>query len=429
MLDAKMLRQNPEIIKQALEKRNEPLDTLTLFERFFIVDKERRELIAQTESLKARRNSVSQEVAKRKQHLQNADELIEDMRLVGDQIKELDDKLKVLDDEQIFILLRLPNVPHESVPYGRSEQDNVEIRIHGEPTTFNYSPKPHWEIGTSLGIFDFERAAKVTGSRFVFASGMGARLERALINFMIDVQTGERGYIEVWPPYLVNKESMIGTGNLPKFEEDVFKIADWDYYLIPTAEVPVTNLHRDEILSFEQLPIKYAGFSTCFRSEAGSSGKDTRGLIRLHQFNKIELVQFVLPENSYDALNSIVGDAEVILQKLDLPYRVIEICTGDLGFKETKKFDLEVWLPSANTYREISSCSNFEDFQARRSSIRFRRNDKAKPEFVHTLNGSGLAIGRTVAAILENYQEEDGSVRVPKVLIPYLGGLDRLTRA
>ncbi len=429
MLDAKMLRQNPEIIKQALEKRNEPLDTLTLFERFFIVDKERRELIAQTEALKARRNSVSQEVAKRKQHTQNADGLIEDMRLVGDQIKLLDDRLKVLDDEQIFILMRLPNVPHESVPYGRSEQDNVEIRIHGEPASLNFSPKPHWEIGTSLGIFDFERAAKVTGSRFVFASGMGARLERALINFMIDVQTGERGYIEVWPPYLVNKESMIGTGNLPKFEEDVFKIADWDYYLIPTAEVPVTNLHRDEILSFEQLPIKYAGFSTCFRSEAGSSGKDTRGLIRLHQFNKIELVQFVLPENSYDALNSIVGDAEVILQKLDLPYRVIEICTGDLGFKETKKFDLEVWLPSANTYREISSCSNFEDFQARRSSIRFRRNDKAKPEFVHTLNGSGLAIGRTVAAILENYQEEDGSVRVPKVLIPYLGGLDRLTRA
>ncbi len=429
MLDAKMLRQNPEIIKQALEKRNEPLDTLTLFERFFIVDKERRELIAQTEALKARRNSVSQEVAKRKQHTQNADGLIEDMRLVGDQIKLLDDRLKVLDDEQIFILMRLPNVPHESVPYGRSEQDNVEIRIHGEPASLNFSPKPHWEIGTSLGIFDFERAAKVTGSRFVFASGMGARLERALINFMIDVQTGERGYIEVWPPYLVNKESMIGTGNLPKFEEDVFKIADWDYYLIPTAEVPVTNLHRDEILSFEQLPIKYAGFSTCFRSEAGSSGKDTRGLIRLHQFNKIELVQFVLPENSYDALNSIVGDAEVILQRLDLPYRVIEICTGDLGFKETKKFDLEVWLPSANTYREISSCSNFEDFQARRSSIRFRRNDKAKPEFVHTLNGSGLAIGRTVAAILENYQEEDGSVRVPKVLIPYLGGLDRLTRA
>ena len=427
MLDAKMLRQNPEIIKQALEKRNEPLDTLTLFERFFIVDRERRELIAQTESLKARRNSVSQEVAKRKQHMQNADELIEDMRLVGDQIKALDDRLKVLDDEQIFILMRLPNVPHESVPYGRSEQDNVEIRIHGEPSILNFAPKPHWEIGTGLGIFDFERAAKVTGSRFVFASGLGARLERALINFMIDVQTGERGYIEVWPPYLVNKESMIGTGNLPKFEEDVFKIADWDYYLIPTAEVPVTNLHRDEILSFEQLPIKYAGFSTCFRSEAGSSGKDTRGLIRLHQFNKIELVQFVLPENSYDALNSIVGDAEVILQKLDLPYRVIEICTGDLGFKETKKFDLEVWLPSANTYREISSCSNFEDFQARRSSIRFRRNDKSKPEFVHTLNGSGLAIGRTVAAILENYQEEDGSVRIPKVLIPYLGGLDRLT--
>ena len=427
MLDAKLLRQNPEVIRQSLEKRNESPDTFSLFERFFSVDKERRELILQSESLKARRNAVSQEVAFRKQQKQDADELIEDMRAVGDQIKALDERLKVLDDEQNFILMRLPNVPHESVPYGKSEDENVDIRKHGSLPTFPFVPKPHWEIGVNLGIFDFERAAKVTGSRFVFASGLGARLERALINFMIDVQTGERGYVEVWPPYLVNKDSMTGTGNLPKFEEDVFKISDWDYYLIPTAEVPVTNLHRDEILSIEQLPIKYAGFSTCFRSEAGSSGKDTRGLIRLHQFNKVELVRFVLPEQSYEALDSIVEDAEVILQKLNLPYRVIEICTGDLGFKETKKYDLEVWLPSANTYREISSCSNFEDFQARRSNIRFRRSEKAKPEFVHTLNGSGLAIGRTVAAILENYQEEDGSVRVPEVLKPYLGGLDRLT--
>ncbi len=429
MLDAKLLRQNPEIIRQSLEKRNEPPETLSLFERFFSVDKERRELILQTESLKAKRNAVSQEVASRKQNKQNADDLIEDMRTVGDQIKALDDRLKLLDDEQTYILMRLPNIAHESVPYGRSEEDNPEIRKHGSLPTFSFTPKPHWELGVNLGILDFERAAKVTGSRFVFASGLGARLERALINFMIDVQTGERGYVEVWPPYLVNKDSMTGTGNLPKFEEDVFKISDWDYYLIPTAEVPVTNLHRDEILSNEQLPIKYAGFSTCFRSEAGSGGKDTRGLIRLHQFNKVELVRFVLPEDSYEALNSIVEDAEVILQKLNLAYRVIEICTGDLGFKETKKYDLEVWLPSANTYREISSCSNFEDFQARRSNIRFRRTDKAKPEFVHTLNGSGLAIGRTVAAILENYQEEDGSVRVPEVLKPYLGGLDRLTRA
>ncbi len=429
MLDAKLLRQNPEIIRQSLEKRNEPPETLSLFERFFSVDKERRELILQTESLKAKRNAVSQEVAIRKQNKQDADDLIEDMRTVGDQIKAFDDRLKLLDDEQTYILMRLPNIPHESVPYGKSEEDNPEIRKHGVLPTFSFSPKPHWELGVNLGILDFERAAKVTGSRFVFASGLGARLERALINFMIDVQTGERGYVEVWPPYLVNKDSMTGTGNLPKFEEDVFKISDWDYYLIPTAEVPVTNLHRDEILLNEQLPIKYAGFSTCFRSEAGSGGKDTRGLIRLHQFNKVELVRFVLPEDSYEALNSIVEDAEVILQKLNLAYRVIEICTGDLGFKETKKYDLEVWLPSANTYREISSCSNFEDFQARRSNIRFRRTEKAKPEFVHTLNGSGLAIGRTVAAILENYQEEDGSVRVPDVLKPYLGGLDRLTRA
>ncbi len=429
MLDAKLLRQNPEIIRQSLEKRNEPPETLSLFERFFSVDKERRELILQTESLKAKRNAVSQEVAIRKQNKQDADDLIEDMRTVGDQIKAFDDRLKLLDDEQTYILMRLPNIPHESVPYGKSEEDNPEIRKHGVLPNFSFSPKPHWELGVNLGILDFERAAKVTGSRFVFASGLGARLERALINFMIDVQTGERGYVEVWPPYLVNKDSMTGTGNLPKFEEDVFKISDWDYYLIPTAEVPVTNLHRDEILLNEQLPIKYAGFSTCFRSEAGSGGKDTRGLIRLHQFNKVELVRFVLPEDSYEALNSIVEDAEVILQKLNLAYRVIEICTGDLGFKETKKYDLEVWLPSANTYREISSCSNFEDFQARRSNIRFRRTEKAKPEFVHTLNGSGLAIGRTVAAILENYQEEDGSVRVPDVLKPYLGGLDRLTRA
>ena len=429
MLDAKLLRQNPEVIRQSLEKRNEPPETLSLFERFFSVDKERRELILQTESLKAKRNAVSQEVAVRKQNKQDADDLIEDMRTVGDQIKALDERLKLLDDDQNFILMRLPNIPHESVPFGNSEEDNPEIRKHGSLPNFSFAPKPHWELGVNLGILDFERAAKVTGSRFVFASGLGARLERALINFMIDVQTGERGYVEVWPPYMVNKDSMTGTGNLPKFEEDVFKISDWDYYLIPTAEVPVTNLHRDEILLNEQLPIKYAGFSTCFRSEAGSGGKDTRGLIRLHQFNKVELVRFVLPEDSYEALNSIVEDAEVILQKLNLAYRVIEICTGDLGFKETKKYDLEVWLPSANTYREISSCSNFEDFQARRSNIRFRRTEKAKPEFVHTLNGSGLAIGRTVAAILENYQEEDGSVRVPEVLKPYLGGLERLTRA
>ena len=428
MLDAKLLRQSPDIVKRALERRNESQETVALFENFFSVDKERRELIAQTESLKAKRNSVSQEVAKRKQNKQDADELIEDMRLVGEQIKALDERLKVLDDKQNYILMRLPNLPHESVPNGLSEEENVEVRKHGEISLFDFTPKPHWEIGAHMGIFDFERAAKVTGSRFVFAKGLGSRLERALINFMIDVQTGERGYEEVWPPYLVNRESMTGTGNLPKFEEDVFRIADWDYFLIPTAEVPVTNLHRDEILPIEQMPIKYAGFSTCFRSEAGSGGKDTRGLIRLHQFNKVELVRFVLPEDSYAALDSIVEDAEVILQKLALPYRVIEICTGDLGFKETKKYDLEVWLPSAGTYREISSCSNFEDFQARRSNIRFRRNEKAKPEYVHTLNGSGLAVGRTMAAILENYQEEDGSVRVPEALRPYLGGLERLNR-
>lgn len=429
MLDAKLLRQSPDAYRDSLVRRGEPQETKDMFERFLLVDVAWREATQQTEVLKANRNAVTQQVAQQKRLGQDATALIEEMRLVGEQIKELDDKLRTLDDEMTDILLRLPNIPHDSVPYGRDESENVPLREVGEPRSFAFTPKPHWDLGVALGIVDFERAAKVTGSRFVFYMGLGARLERALLNFMMDVQTSERGYMEVWPPYLVNQASMLGTGNLPKFEDDVFKIREFDYYLIPTAEVPVTNLHRDEILSAEQLPINYAGYSASFRSEAGASGRDTRGLIRVHQFNKVELVKFVAPETSYDELERVLSDAEVILQKLALPYRLIEICTGDLGFKECKKYDLEVWLPSAGVYREISSCTNFEDFQARRSNIRFRRTEKARPEFVHTLNGSGLAVGRTVAAILENYQEEDGSIAIPSVLQPYMGGLTHIGRA
>ncbi len=428
MLDAKRLRQDPESMRMALAKRNEPPETHAMLERFFSADGQWREITAQVEQLKAKRNQVSQLVADKKREGAGAEALILEMRTVGDRIRFLDDQAKGLDAEISDILLRLPNFPHDSVPYGKGEEDNPEVRREGSPRAFAFAPRPHWEIGADLGILDFERAGKVTGSRFVFYMGAGARLERALLNFMTDIQCGANGYTEVWPPYLVNRQSMVGTGNLPKFEEDVFRIADSDYYLIPTAEVPVTNLHREEILPASRLPLKYAGFSTNFRSEAGSAGRDTRGLIRLHQFNKLELVKFVEPETSYAELDSLVADVEVVLRSLELPYRVIEICSGDLGFKESKKFDLEVWLPSAAMYREISSCSNFEDFQARRANIRFRRTERSKPEYVHTLNGSGLALGRTVAAILENYQEEDGSVTVPQVLRPYLGGLEVIQR-
>nr|NNM91198.1 serine--tRNA ligase [Bacilli bacterium] len=426
MLDAKWLRQNPDAMRHALRRRQEPHETITMFERFLTLDQTWREWTADVEALKAKRNSVSQLVAQKKKSGDDATTEIEEMRVVGDEIKAKDDALRTMDEEIARILLRLPNLVHDSVPDGLSEEENVELRREGTLPTLAFTPKPHWEIGDALGIMDFERAAKVTGSRFVFMKGLGARLERALISFMLDQQV-KAGYEEILPPYLVNQASMLGTGNLPKFEEDVFKVSDTEYYLIPTAEVPVTNLHRDEILSLEQLPIKYAGFSTSFRSEAGSAGRDTRGLIRQHQFNKVELVQFVEPEKSYEALESILHDAERILQLLELPYRVITICTGDLGFKETKKYDVEVWMPSAGVYREISSVSNFEDFQARRANVRFRRADKAKPEFVHTLNGSGLAIGRTVAALLENYQQEDGSVLIPQALVSYMGGLTRIT--
>jgi seryl-tRNA synthetase len=418
MLDIKYLRDHYEEVKEKLKFRGEDL---TDFDKFGEWDKRRRELISESEELKAKRNEVSKQISVLKKEKKDAESLILEMREVGDRIKSLDQELKEIEEKLNTLLLSIPNIPHESVPVGESEDDNVEIRTWGEVPKFPFEPKAHWDIATELGLLDFERAAKVTGSRFVFYKGLGARLERALMNFMMDLHVEEHGYEEAIPPYMVNRDSLIGTGQLPKFEEDLFKIQDWEYYLIPTAEVPITNFYRDEILSAEDLPKKFAAYSACFRSEAGSAGRDTRGLIRQHQFNKIELVQLVKPEESYEVLEQLTGHAEKVLQLLELPYRVVSISTGDLGFTAAKKYDLEVWLPSSNTYREISSCSNFEDFQARRAKIRFRRDPKAKPEYVHTLNGSGLAIGRTVAAILENYQQEDGTVVIPKVLRPYMG--------
>ena len=344
------------------------------------------------------------------------------MREVGDKIKVLDDEVRELEEQLDAILFTVPNLVSDSVPDGLTEEDNVEIRRIGEVRTFEFEPKPHWDLGVDLDILDFERGAKVTGSRFTFYKGLGAKLERALISFMLDLHTEEHGYTEMLPPNLVNRSSMIGTGQLPKFEEDAFRIEKEDYFLVPTAEVPVTNYHRDEILDGAQLPIAYTAYSACFRSEAGSAGRDTRGLIRQHQFNKVELVRFVKPEDSYIELEKLTAHAEKVLQLLQLPYRVITLCAGDIGFSSAKTYDIEVWLPSYDAYKEISSCSNFEGFQARRANIRFRREPKGKPEFVHTLNGSGLAIGRTVSAILENYQQEDGSIIIPEVLRPYMGG-------
>jgi seryl-tRNA synthetase len=425
MLDLKFLRANFNEVKEKLKFRGEDLTDLGRFEE---LDAKRRELIAQTEELKSKRNEVSQQIAQLKREKQDADHLIVEMREVGDRVKQLDEELRSVEEELELLLLSIPNVPHESTPVGETEDDNVEVRKWGEIKQFDFEPKPHWDLGTDLNILDFERASKVTGSRFVFYKGLGARLERALINFMMDLHMDEHGYEEILPPYMVNRMSMTGTGQLPKFEEDAFKIKEEDYFLIPTAEVPVTNLHRDEILSGDQLPIAYTAYSACFRSEAGSAGRDTRGLIRQHQFNKVELVRFVKPEDSYDELEKLTGHAEKVLQLLGLPYRVLSMCTADLGFTAAKKYDIEVWIPSYETYREISSCSNFESFQARRANIRFRRDTKAKPEHVHTLNGSGLAIGRTVAAILENYQQEDGSIQIPEVLRPYMGNKEFISK-
>lgn len=427
MLDVKLLRNDLQLVEQAMTNRGKTLEDIS---RFTSLDTKRRELLQEVESLKNRRNVVSQEVAALKKAKQDAEALIEEMKGVGDRIKVFDDEIRALEADLNGITMSIPNLPHASVPVGKSEDDNVEVRRVGEPASFSFEPKAHWEIGQDLGILDFEAAAKVTGSRFVFYKGLGARLERALINFMMDLHSDQHGYEEMLPPQIVNRDSLTGTGQLPKFEEDVFKIAGEgnDYFLIPTAEVPVTNYYRDDILTVEDLPKYFSAFSACFRSEAGSAGRDTRGLIRQHQFNKIELVKLTAPENSYDELEKLTADAEKVLQLLKLPYRVLTLCTADLGFSSAKTYDLEVWLPSGNTYREISSCSNFEDFQARRANIRFRRDAKAKPEFVHTLNGSGLALGRTVAAILENYQQEDGSVVIPEVLRPYMNNVAKISK-
>ncbi|MBC2002779.1 serine--tRNA ligase [Listeria booriae] len=423
MLDVKVLREDFEGVKKKLSHRGEDLGE---FEKFGELDKRRRTLIIEVETLKSQRNEVSQEIAQLKREKQNADAKIEEMRVVGDRIKTFDIELNEIDEKLRNILLAIPNIPHESTPIGETEDDNVEVRKWGEVRTFDFEPKAHWDLGTDLGILDFENAAKVAGSRFVFYKKLGARLERALINFMMDLHATEHGYDEMLPPYMVNRDSMTGTGQLPKFEEDAFLIEKEDYFLIPTAEVPVTNYHRDQIMSADELPQKYTAYSACFRSEAGSAGRDTRGLIRQHQFNKVEMVQFVKPEDSYAALEALTDNAEDVLRRLELPYRVLSMCTADLGFTAAKKYDIEVWIPSGDSYREISSCSNFEAFQARRANIRFRREPGAKPEFVHTLNGSGLAIGRTVAAILENYQLEDGSVAIPKALQGYMGGVEMI---
>lgn len=421
MLDVRYVRDNFEDVKAKLAKRGEDISE---FDQFEVLDQKRRELIAKTEELKSERNKVSEQISTMKRNKENADEAIARMRQVGDEIKALDEELRDVEEKFNHMMMRIPNIPHDSVPIGDTEDDNVTHRTWGETPTFSYEPKAHWDIVTDLKLVDFERAAKVTGSRFAFYRGLGARLERALLNFMMDLHSEEHGYEEMIPPYIANRESLTGTGQLPKFEEDAFLIEKEDYFLIPTAEVPVTNFYRDEILDAEQLPQAFTAYSACFRSEAGSAGRDTRGLIRQHQFNKVELVRFVKPEESYEQLELLTGHAEKVLQLLGLPYRVLLMCTADLGFTAAKKYDIEVWLPSYNDYKEISSCSNFEDFQARRAGIRFRREPGAKPEYVHTLNGSGLAIGRTVAAILENYQQEDGSVVIPEVLRPYMGGKD-----
>lgn len=420
MLDLKFVRSNPEKVEEALKNRGNKVS----LDQFLKLEARRREILVQVEEMKSERNKVSEEIGKKKKSGENADDMVLEMRNLGQEIKKIDDELKEIEESLQNELLNIPNKPHESVPVGLSEEDNVEVRKWGEPKNYDFEPKAHWEIGENLGILDFERGSKVTGARFTFYKGLGARLERALINFFLDLHTDKHGYTEIFPPFMVHRNSMIGTGQLPKFEEDAFKIEKTDYFLIPTAEVPVTNMYREEILDANNLPICHTAYSACFRAEAGAAGRDTRGLIRQHQFNKVELVKFALPENSYDELEKLTNNAEEVLKQLGLPYRAINLCTGDIGFSAAKTYDLEVWLPSFNCYREISSCSNFEDYQARRANIRFRRDAKGKPEFVHTLNGSGIAVGRTVSAILENYQQEDGSVVIPEVLRPYMGGIE-----
>lgn len=418
MLDIKIIRTEPDRVKEAMRSRNKDMDAEV--DRVLAIDAQRRELSGRADALKAQQNQTSKDIPRIKKEGGDITAIMENMKKLSDEIKELDAKIAALETEQRNILLSIPNIPHESVPYGKDDKENQDMRHWGEPTKFDFEPQAHWDLGAQLDILDPETAAKVTGARFHFYKGLGARLERSIINFFLNTHI-ENGYTEIFPPYMVNRASMTGTGQLPKFEEDAFKLANEDYFLIPTAEVPVTNMHRDEILDGSRLPIKYCAYSACFRAEAGSAGRDTRGLIRQHQFNKVELVKFVEPEKSYEELEKLTNDAEKVLQLLGLPYRVVTLSTGDLGFSSAKTYDIEVWMPSYGRYVEISSCSNFEDYQARRAAIRFKNGPKDKAHLVHTLNGSGVAVGRTVAAILENYQNADGSVTVPPVLRPYMG--------
>jgi seryl-tRNA synthetase len=424
LLDLKFVREHLEEVQQKIGRRGQAIH----WELFTQMDSERREILLESESLRAKRNQFSEVIAAKKKGRQEASAEIAQMKEVSAKIKELETRLSEKEEALRELMMGIPNIPHESVVVGQGEGNNLEMRRWGKIPKFSFPPKPHWEIGEALDILDFERGAKITGARFTLYKDLGARMERALMNFMLDLHTGQHGYREVLPPFMVNRKSMTGTGQLPKFEEDLFKLSDPDYFLIPTAEVPVTNIHQDEILLEDDLPLYYAAYTPCFRKEAGSYGKDTRGLIRQHQFNKVELVKFTTPESSYDELEKLTADAEEVLERLGIPYRVVILCAGDLGFSAAKTYDLEAWLPGQAVYREISSCSNFEDFQARRANIRYRPRGKKGTEFVHTLNGSGLAIGRTLVAILENYQNEDGSVTVPEGLRPYMGGVEKIER-
>ena len=423
MLDIKVIRTETERVKKAMARRKENVD----IDAVIALDEKRRGLLYEAESLKAKQNEESKKIAVLKKEGKDASEIFAELKELSDRIKELDGQIRDAEDELYKMLLSIPNIPNDTVPDGNSDEDNVEIRRWGEPTKFDFEPKAHWDLGESLNILDFQAAAKITGARFTVYRGMGARLERAIISYFLDTHTEKNGYTEILPPYMVHRNSMVGTGQLPKFEEDAFKVTGTEYFLIPTAEVPVTNLYRESILDGALLPIKHVAYSACFRAEAGSAGRDTRGLIRQHQFNKVELVKFTRPEDSYDELEKLTHDAESVLQGLGLPYRVVKICIGDLGFTPTMKYDIEVWMPSYGRYVEISSCSNFEDYQARRAGIRFKDGVKSKAQFVHTLNGSGVAVGRTVAAIMENYQQGDGSIIIPEVLRPYMGGKEKIS--
>ncbi len=419
MIDIKILRNEPEKLIEALKRRKE--DRIDV-EGLIALDSKRREALFEVEQMKSRQNEVSKQIPALKKEGKDTTEIFAEMKVLSESIKKIDEQIRAIDEQIDAVMYTIPNIANPTVPEGDTDEDNIEIRRYLEPTSFDFEPKAHWDLGEELGILDAATAAKITGTRFTVYKGVGAQLERAVINFYLDTHTNKNGYKEIFPPFMVHRNSMVGTGQLPKFEEDAFKVANTDYFLVPTAEVPVTNMHRDEILDGAKLPLKYCAYTACFRAEAGSAGRDTRGLIRQHQFNKVELVKFTKPEDSYAELEKLVADAESVLKLLNLPYRVVKICIGDLGFTAAMKYDIEVWMPSYNRFVEISSCSNFEDFQARRANIKYKNSVKEKAQLVHTLNGSGVAIGRTVAAILENYQNADGSVTVPEILRPYMGG-------